>query len=989
VDDRFQPTLSDSDAVAHERTITAERTPALTEIRVGDTIGGRYRILERLGEGASGVVFRAHDLVADHVVAIKVLGADALRGQSFQRVRRELHAALKVTHAGVVRIHDLVEFDGRLALSMEYIEGETLLDRLHRSPRLSAPDVIALTRDLSRALAAAHRAGVIHRDLKPANIMLRDSNGRAVITDFGVSRLAAALPGQYEPPDGRAVDPALTREGQIVGTPLYMAPEQLLGEEIGPAADVYALGLVIFEAATGTRPQAASSLVELVELRLDRPAPPLRTLRPDLPAWLCRIVDRSLAGEARARFASAVEVRTELDAALSESSEIEMAKLAHRARLRRIRRALIATLALIACSLPIRWWLAGRLPTRDRRLSITAKNLGAVDHAWLADAIARMARHEIAARERRFGVTDSEHANVALTIGIRPENEGVALTAELAPTGGRATVLTPVHAGSVSAALDQLLEEVGDRLGRGQRDRGPDARERHEMEQLGTRSFEAYRLYARALDEFFSAVTADLPACERKLEEALRFDPEWPHALALLAMVQGEGSPRLAGVLERARRDARRDRDSLGQRLIEATTLSTAGKRAEATRLLDELYKQSPEDILAGWQLLLQLDAQQRTSDAIAVAQRMHQARPDLQFGADLARLLRDAGRGGEVQPLEQAWLASAPESEQALVSEVSLDLDAKQIVQAERHVRDVLLLYGEAPQRLATLADVLILAGRYDEAAMVATKLLRGARIDRARGHRRIGDIAVLTGRFAAAYDAFEQAVEEGKPFGNDGEVVQSLEALRAIAPIIGQPMDVDKHSQRLEEVFRAFGAVGSAATVAFERSLANGRCPSLGDALVAVPDSAARKIARRDMLRAAASAGCGSCADVVRAGLSSEERSTRSLFEFGVCALRTGARTLAADAFERAGRLRPASIDAGGPIQSSVYAILGQYELARTLEASGDPLRARHTYEQFLARWGHTDRALPEVESARAAVVRLSASTQESEQAAQAALR
>ncbi|HEX8796526.1 MAG TPA: protein kinase [Polyangiaceae bacterium] len=292
-------------------------------VRVGEVLGERYEVLGELGRGGQGVVLRARDRKADTVVALKLL--DRTRSaERLARFQRELQVARKVTHPSVVRIYDLVELPDRLALSMELVEGEALDYKMARERKLSANDLIALAKDLARALEAAHESGVVHRDLKPANVILRAGTGRAVVTDFGVSRLHGGI-GDTTTNPTRGGAPVrvtsstpgakLTQEGVLIGTPEYMAPEQLEGRtDIGPAADVYAFGVVLFEAATGTRPHKGPTVRALSAARRDVPAPALASLRPDLPPGLCAIVDRSLAIDPAARFANGGALRTAIDA---------------------------------------------------------------------------------------------------------------------------------------------------------------------------------------------------------------------------------------------------------------------------------------------------------------------------------------------------------------------------------------------------------------------------------------------------------------------------------------------------------------------------------------------------------------------------------------------------------------------------------------------------------------------------------------------------
>jgi tRNA A-37 threonylcarbamoyl transferase component Bud32/dipeptidyl aminopeptidase/acylaminoacyl peptidase len=298
------------DAVASADTVLSvpPAEPSSPSMR-GDLLGGRYKILAEVGRGAEGVVYRARDLKADTVVALKLLQQDEDSDERLQRFRRELQMARKVTHPNVVRIYDLVELPGRFGLSMEIVDGEALDHRIARG-KLGREEVVRLALDLARALAAAHEAGVTHRDLKPGNVLLRKRDGHAMVTDFGVSR--AHVDASDDARISSRPDPkplALTREGAIIGTPQYMSPEQLEGHaDVGPAADVYAFGAVVFEAATGDLLHEAQTLGELRKLRGDAPAPRLRDRRPDLPRRLCDAVDRALERQARDRFRSGVEL---------------------------------------------------------------------------------------------------------------------------------------------------------------------------------------------------------------------------------------------------------------------------------------------------------------------------------------------------------------------------------------------------------------------------------------------------------------------------------------------------------------------------------------------------------------------------------------------------------------------------------------------------------------------------------------------------------
>src|SRR3989454_7229263 len=202
----------------------------------GAVIAGRYRLVALLGRGGMGDVYRADDLTLDHPVALKFLPEGAVDPAQPAQFHNELRIARQVSHKNVCRLYDLGEADGRRFLTMEYVDGEDLASLVRRIGRLPADKAIEIARQLCAGLAAAHDRGVIHRDLKPANVMI-DSEGNVRITDFGIAGLIEEIRNE----DVRA------------GTPAYMSPEQLSGQELTVRSDIYSLGLVLYELFTGKK----------------------------------------------------------------------------------------------------------------------------------------------------------------------------------------------------------------------------------------------------------------------------------------------------------------------------------------------------------------------------------------------------------------------------------------------------------------------------------------------------------------------------------------------------------------------------------------------------------------------------------------------------------------------------------------------------------------------------------------------------------------
>jgi predicted Ser/Thr protein kinase len=262
---------------------------------------GRYRLERRLGRGGMGAVYLAHDNTLRRPVALKVSRFSPDRHQAGERFLREARAAAALQHEGVCRVLDYGVLDGTHYLTMEYIDGDSLARRLAAA---GPPDVRAaaeLVRQVARALEAAHRKGVVHRDLKPSNIML-DADGRPRVVDFGLAR--------------RQDDELLTQAGTLLGTPPYMSPEQIRGEPVGPAADVYSLGVILYELLTGRLPFGGEDNTQLAYQIAHAPLTPPSAHRAGLDPALEAVCLRAMARNVAERYPSMAAFADDLDAYL-------------------------------------------------------------------------------------------------------------------------------------------------------------------------------------------------------------------------------------------------------------------------------------------------------------------------------------------------------------------------------------------------------------------------------------------------------------------------------------------------------------------------------------------------------------------------------------------------------------------------------------------------------------------------------------------------
>src|SRR5208337_2093774 len=275
-------------------------------LQPGHVLGGRYEILELLGQGGMGAVYKARDREVDRLVALKVIRPElAGHPDILRRFKQELILARQVTHKNVVRIFDLGTADGRKFITMDFIEGRDLKSIINERGSIPAAEAVPIVQQICRGLEAAHTEGVVHRDLKPQNVMVDDA-GRVWLMDFGLAR-SMELSG-------------LTRTGVLMGTPDYMSPEQARAEKVDARSDLFSVGIIFFEMLTGRLPFQADTLMAKLLQRVQQRAVPVTEIDPTIPPDVSAVVSKCLEPDVTKRYQSVREILNDLGGGASISS---------------------------------------------------------------------------------------------------------------------------------------------------------------------------------------------------------------------------------------------------------------------------------------------------------------------------------------------------------------------------------------------------------------------------------------------------------------------------------------------------------------------------------------------------------------------------------------------------------------------------------------------------------------------------------------------
>lgn len=712
-------------------------------------IGGRFRLLRRLGKGGMGEVFEAEDLTLNDRVALKMIRPEiASNPQTVARFKREILLGKRVAHPNVCRIHDLGSARSEngpeiLFLTMEFLNGETLAARIRRGP-LSPHEALPFIQDMADGLSAAHHAGIIHRDFKSANVIVVDSKHRtrAVITDFGLAREIVE--------DGQSG--ALTKAGTIAGTIGYMAPEQLRGENVSVAADIYAFGIVIYEMVCGRRPFAGDSdyAIALQHLNSNPPAP--RQFAPDLdPKWESAIL-RCLNKAPSQRFATAAELKAALlpDAASPATSHPALGTATKRPRQRALRLLAFAALVLLAFSVLIyRAWHPSLLGHQQRVAVLEFENVGGdLQNRAFCEGLMEMLSSELTELEpyqsslsvvpasdiRKENVTSAREAQrdfgvtLAITGSVQRSIAGVHLTINVVDTRQlkqlRSHSMFIPQADAVSMQQG-VITQIAGLLDMQLR---PEARRR--LAQRDTEVPEAYDFYLQG-DGYLLAGRSGTDQAIAEFAHALERDPNYALAHAGLGQaywnkyVETKNEAWVAKAWAECQRSMQLGPGLPDPHIALALLNSGTGRYPEAIREARLAIQIDPASDRAYAELARALDATGKSSEAEAIIHKAIELRPG--YWSNYVRLGIFYGKHGRYKNAENPFqhvIELAPDNPAGYTNLASIyhlegrDADAERLLKQSIQVRPTTTAYDD-------LATVYFFERRYADAVPIMEKVV------------------------------------------------------------------------------------------------------------------------------------------------------------------------------------------------------------------------------------------------------------------------
>lgn len=817
-----------SEAESDSLRVELEPLPTFQE---GDVLAGRYRIVRFISEGGMGEVYEAEDRELSERVALKTVKPEIAREEgALERFRREIHLSRKVTHPNVCRTFDLghhtvsppsgprqeVTF-----LTMELLEGETLGQRLARLGRLDVGQALPMVEQMVAALAMAHRADVVHRDFKPGNVILAPSKSgeRVVVTDFGLAHGHG----------GGADVSARTSFGRLVGTPAYMAPEQVMGLPTGPKADIYALGVVMFEMVTGRWPFRGTTALATMTLRLEQPPPSPRSHVQDLdPRWEAAIL-RCLQRKPEERFDEVADVLRALGADPTRPAPWpRWLPLA-------VAGALAAAGLGYGVALAPRGAPPAASPVASRRAVAVLgfKNVGPPETTWLATALSEMLRTELSAgevvrtipsesiermkKELQLSETDSLARDTLAKVAANLGADAVVLGSYVAlgrGTGGKLrldvrlqdTASGEILASSAETGTEENLFDLVSRAGTGLR-RTLGAQDITASQALAVRAAlpanaEAARLYSEGLARL---QVYDAQGARDLLEKAVAADPRHAAAhTALAAAWSALGYDQLASSAAKRAHELAQGLAPEERRAIEGRLYQSTGEWDKAVELYRALFVLHPDDLEAGLRATAAQAATGRGEEALATVLALRKLKPpasqdpriDLAEAAaaksltDFPRQQRAAARAAAKAKDLGARLIFA----QARLSEGSALAEQGKGDLGVRACEEARAIFVEAGDRasaaraenvialmeLEKRGDLAAARKRFEEALRSFEDI--GDRRDAAKMLNNLGNVEAELGNARSAHGFYERALVISREIGDRAGVARALNNLGSV---------------------------------------------------------------------------------------------------------------------------------------------------------------------------------------------------------------